>query len=75
MTTREATRETLDVPRDPGIGAAISSEFSKLTSVPTQRVLLYLAIGIAALMAVVFYVSLPVTQGRAVSDLAPEQDS
>jgi ABC-2 type transport system permease protein len=73
MTTREATRETLEAPRDPGIGAVISSEFSKLTSVPTQRVLLYLAIGIAALMAVVFYVSLPVTQGRAVSDLAPEQ--
>ena len=39
---------------------------------PTQRALLLLAIGIAALVAVVFCVSLPVTQGRAVSDLAPE---
>ena len=64
MTIREATSETLDAPRGPGVGAAISSEFIKLSSVPTQRALLFVAIGIAALMAVVFYVSLPVTQGR-----------
>lgn len=71
MTTQVATRTPLGSPRSPGVGAAISSEFSKLTSVPTQRALLYLAIGIAALTAVIFYVSLPVTQGRAVSDLEP----
>ena len=40
MTIHEATRETLDAPRGPGVGAAISSEFIKLTSVPTQRALL-----------------------------------
>ena len=72
MTIHETTREAPDAPTGPGVGAAISSEFIKLGSVPTQRALLLLAIGIAALMAVVFYVSLPVTQGRAVSDLAPE---
>jgi ABC-2 type transport system permease protein len=73
MSIREATREPLDSPTAPGIGSAIASEFIKLTSVPTQRALLAVAIGIAALTAVVFYVSLPMTQGRAARDLEPSE--
>ena len=64
MTPREVTSETIDPPSGPGLGSAISSEFIKLISVPRQRALPFGAIGAAALMAVVFYVSLPVTQGR-----------
>lgn len=71
MTIREATRDTPAPSTVPGVRSAISSEFTKLTSVPTQRTLLAVAVGIAVLTAVVFYVSLPVTQGRAVRDLEP----
>jgi len=71
MTLHTATSDTLDSPRGPGVGSAISSEFIKLTSVPRQRALLVGAIGAAALMAAVFYVSLPVTQGRSLSALSP----
>ena len=71
MTVHAAASLTLDSPRGPGVGSAISSEFVKLTSVPRQRVLLVGAIGAAVLMAAVFYVSLPVTQGRGLSELNP----
>jgi ABC-2 type transport system permease protein len=71
MTLYAATSDAFDSPRGPGVGSAIGSELSKLTSVPRQRALLVGAIGAAALMAVVFYVSLPVTQGRSLSALSP----
>ena len=71
MTLHPATSDTLDSPRGPGVGSAISAEFSKLTSVPRQRALLVGAIGAAALMAVVFYASVPVTQGRSLGELSP----
>ena len=71
MTLREPTSDTLESPRAPGVGSAISAEFIKLTSVPSQRALIFVAIGTAALIAVIFYVSLPVTQGRSVRDLEP----
>ena len=73
MTLREASSETIGPSRGPGLGSAISSEFIKLISVPRQRALLFGAIGVAALMAVVFYVSLPVTQGRGLSELEPAE--
>jgi len=71
MSLHTAISETFDSPRSPGVGSAISSEFIKLVSVPRQRALLLGAIGAAALMAVVFYVSLPVTQGRSLGELSP----
>jgi len=71
MTQQAATNDTFNSSKGLGVGSAISSEFIKLVSVPRQRALLFGAIGAAALMAVVFYVSLPVTQNRGLGELSP----
>jgi len=72
VSTQAAARESFSrSTRGPGVGSAVGSEFIKLTSVPAQRALMLVAIGVAALTAVVFFVSLPVSQGRGVGDLEP----
>jgi energy-coupling factor transporter ATP-binding protein EcfA2 len=71
ITPHTAASDTFDFPRDPAIGSAISSEFIKLTCLPRQGALRLGAIGAAALMPVVFYLSLPVTQGRSLAELRP----
>ena len=58
-TTRTATGGKLEASRGVGFGATISSELIKLSSSPTQRALQLTAIAMAALMAAVFYLSLP----------------
>lgn len=69
MSTHEAIRPDRAVMTRPGLGSAIASEFSKLTSVPSHRALLAVAIGLAPLVALIFFLSLPVTQGTTLSEL------
>lgn len=53
--------------------AAIAAEAMKLWSLPSQRWLLIVAVGLAAVSAVFFYVSLPVTQGRTLAQLGTDE--
>lgn len=55
----------------PGVSSAITAEFAKLVSLPAQRTLIWVAVAVAALVALVFYVSLPVTEGRDLGQLSP----
>jgi ABC-2 type transport system permease protein len=57
----------------PGQGSAFSSELLKLVSLPAERVLLAAAVGSAGLIAALIYISVPVTKGRALSELAPSE--
>lgn len=59
--------------RTPGPGSAIVSDFLKLVSLASVRSLLVVAVVIALAVAVFFYVSLPVTQGRTAGELAPSE--
>lgn len=73
MTALSTTDRLRDLPRAPGMGSAVAAEFAKLGSVPAQRALHLAAVVLAAVVAVVFYLSLPVTQGRSVSELGPDE--
>lgn len=57
--------------RAPGVSSAITSEFTKFISLPSQRALIWISVAVAGFMALVFYLSLPVTQGRDLGRLAP----
>lgn len=65
MTTKEATR--------PSVGSTISSEASKLTTAPSHRWLLAIAFLIAPLVAAIFMISLPVTEGISIDEMPGEE--
>jgi hypothetical protein len=75
MTTRTAQDDTQirRSGKNPGAGSAIAAEAIKLWSLPTQRSLMVVALGLAAVTAALFYVTLSVTQGRMLSQLAPRE--
>lgn len=57
----------------PGLSAAVRSEAIKLWSLPSHRALMTAAIALSGIAAAFFYATLPVTQGRPLSALAPHQ--
>lgn len=69
MSIHQATQPATATMTKPGVGAAIASEFLKLFSLPSQRIIIALAIGLAPLVAAVLFFSLPVTEGTPVSEL------
>lgn len=67
MTTHTASLRRPVVP----LSAAATAEWLKLWTLPRQRVLIMVAIGLAALSSAFFYVTLPATQGRTLGELDP----
>ncbi|MBF8185689.1 hypothetical protein ITP53_08040 [Nonomuraea sp. K274] len=70
MTTRTAPDDN-QAGRSEKSPSAIAAEAIKLWSLPTQRALIVVAVGLAAVTAALFYLTLPVTQGRTLAQLAP----
>lgn len=57
----------------PGVSSAVTAEFAKLVSLPSQRALIWVSVAVAAFVALVFYLSLPVTQDRELDQLVPSE--
>lgn len=58
-------------PNRPGLSAAVASEAVKLLTLPRLRFLALVAVVLGTATALLFYLTLPVTQGRTLAELAP----
>ncbi|MDO5093088.1 MAG: hypothetical protein Q4D79_06655, partial [Propionibacteriaceae bacterium] len=60
-------------PKRPGLSVAVASEAVKLLTLPRLRFLALVVVVLGTATALLFYLTLPVTQGRTLAELAPSE--